>query len=144
MPPRGAGMSLSKMVAEALQYLGNVRNYAPTTLENYEISFDQFRHFLYAKGLPEDVCQFTGDRHRLPDLQCVHDAVALRVGPLEHHDLEAAEVLGLDRLNNRDVGPGIRLADGRLLEPIRQLLVGQLAPALDVPAEPSELKVKTP
>src|SRR5437016_588999 len=59
--PRGLGMSLSKMVAEALQYLGNVRNYAPTTVESYEISFDQFRHFLYSKGLPDDVRQFTGD-----------------------------------------------------------------------------------
>jgi site-specific recombinase XerD len=54
-------MSLSKMVAEALQYLGSVRNYAPMTLESYEISFGQFRHFLYAKGLPDDVRQFTGD-----------------------------------------------------------------------------------
>src|SRR5436309_3307934 len=59
--PRGAGKSLSKMVAEALQYLGNVRNYAPTTLENYEFSFDQFRRFLFARGLPDDVRQFTGD-----------------------------------------------------------------------------------
>src|SRR6266446_3745302 len=59
--PRGAGKSLSKMVAEALQYLGNVRNYAPMTIENYEISFDQFRQFLSAQGLPDDVRQFTGD-----------------------------------------------------------------------------------
>jgi len=54
-------MSLSKMVAEALGYLGNVRNYAATTLESYEISFDQFRHWLYSNSLPDDVRQFTGD-----------------------------------------------------------------------------------
>src|SRR5438309_10573322 len=59
--PRGAGMSLSKMVAEALRYLGNVRNYAPTAIESYKISFDQFHKFLFAQGLPDDVRQFTGD-----------------------------------------------------------------------------------
>lgn len=54
-------MSLSKLVAKALMYLGTVRNYSATTLDTYQASFDQFSHFLHAHRLPDDPRQFTGD-----------------------------------------------------------------------------------
>ena len=62
--PDGGGRGptkLSRMVAEALRYLGTVRNYAPATLDSDQASFDQFHQFLSAHGLPDDVQQFTGD-----------------------------------------------------------------------------------
>jgi len=56
------------MVAEALRYLGTVRNYAPATLDSDQDSFDQFHEFLSARGLPDDVQQFTGDNvHRFAE-----------------------------------------------------------------------------
>jgi hypothetical protein len=63
-PEEGRRGKLSKLASEALRYLGSVRNYAPTTLDNYEASFDQFHQFLAARGLPDDVQQFTGDNVR--------------------------------------------------------------------------------
>lgn len=57
-------MLLSRMVAEALQYLGTVRNYAPATLDSYQTSFDRFRTFLHEQGVADDVRQFTGDNVR--------------------------------------------------------------------------------
>lgn len=56
-----SSMLLSRMVSEALQYLGRVKNYAPATVESYQTSFDRFRNFLLARGLPDDIRQFTGD-----------------------------------------------------------------------------------
>jgi len=56
--------SLSRIVREALRYLGSVRNYAPTTLDGYETSFEQFRSFLLARQLPDDIHHFTGDTVR--------------------------------------------------------------------------------
>ena len=59
---RGRGSpKLSRLVTEAVRYLGTVRNYSPMTLENYQISFDQFLQFLSAHGRPDEVQQFTGD-----------------------------------------------------------------------------------
>lgn len=55
-------MSLSRVVSEALHYLGSVRNYAPTTLDSYQRSFDQFRHHLQSGGLTDDAKNFTGDQ----------------------------------------------------------------------------------
>ena len=51
---------MSRIVTEALRYLGSVRNYAPMTLDNYQTSSDQFLNFLRAHGLPDDIRQFTG------------------------------------------------------------------------------------
>src|SRR5438445_9210220 len=56
-----ARAALSKVVTEAIRYLGSVRNYAPTTLDTYQVAFDQFVQFLRARGLPDDVRQFDGD-----------------------------------------------------------------------------------
>jgi integrase len=49
------------VVDEALQYLGTVRNYAPATIDSYTGTYDQFRHWLHAHDLPDDIDQFTGD-----------------------------------------------------------------------------------
>lgn len=57
-------MTLSSMVSEALRYLGNVRNYAPTTVDSYQRSFDLFRHYLQARGLTDEIRHFTGDHVR--------------------------------------------------------------------------------
>jgi site-specific recombinase XerD len=55
---------MSKIVTEAIRYLGTVRNYAAATLDSYQASCDQFHDFLTARGLPDELRQFTGDNVR--------------------------------------------------------------------------------
>lgn len=52
-------MSLSRTVAEALRYLGAVRNYSPASIANYQASFDQYLHFLRTSGHTDDIRHFT-------------------------------------------------------------------------------------
>src|SRR2546427_46650 len=49
-----ARAALSKVVTEAIRYLGSVRNYAPTTLDTYQVASDQFVQFLRARDLLVD------------------------------------------------------------------------------------------
>jgi len=56
---RSGSSKLSRLTTEALQHLAAVRNYSSVTCENYQIACDQFHDFLRAKGLPDDIRQFT-------------------------------------------------------------------------------------
>lgn len=60
----GPSGRLSKIVTEGIRYLGTVRNYAAATIDSYQVSFDQFHEFLTARGLPNELHQFTGDNVR--------------------------------------------------------------------------------
>src|SRR5436189_154780 len=50
--------ALSRVVADALKFLGAVRNYSPHTLDNYQRAFDKFAHYLDAQGLGDEVRHF--------------------------------------------------------------------------------------
>jgi site-specific recombinase XerD len=54
-------LSISKLAWKALEHLGVAGHYAANTIESYEKSYDQFRLWLHARGLSDDVREFTGD-----------------------------------------------------------------------------------